>query len=227
MTPTSTKKDKGLQEEERAEEPQKRNPFQVIEDSLNEIRERCGRTRKVVWSVCAVVGAEGEDIFVETLKELDLESRNAKLKEEVKKLKEELEDEMKANSIGAAKLGESMELIWKMEGIVQQPADILNKAKLFDAGLAKNLVTTAKVIPVLVNFNQKMDKILMDMRALFEGLEVSGLVLLDQVPNISINMEEFPPYRDGMQDRRPRPQCQQSLQPHQSQLQGRNNTRPV
>ena len=136
---------------------------------------------------------------METLKELpqrqmvvDLESRNAKLKEEVKKLKKELEDERKANSIGAAKLGESMELIRKMEGVVQQPTDILNKAKMFDAGLAKNPVTAAKVIPVLVNFNQKMDEMLMDMRALFEGLELSGLVPLDQVPNISINTEELP-----------------------------------
>ena len=32
----------------------------------------------------------------------------------------------------------------------------------------------------------------MDMRALFEGLEVDGLVPLDQVPNISINTEELP-----------------------------------
>ena len=71
--------------------------------------------------------------------------------------------------------------------VVQQPADILNKAKLFDAGLAKNLVTAAKVILVHVDFNQKMDEILMDMRAVFEGMEVSGLVPLDQVPNISIN----------------------------------------
>ena len=62
----------------------------------------------------------------------DLESKNAKLKEEVKRLKEELEDERKANSIAATKLGESMELVRKMEQVVQQPAHILNKAKLFD-----------------------------------------------------------------------------------------------
>ena len=79
-----------------------------------------------------------------------------------------------------------------MEGVAQQLADILNKAKLFDKGLAKNSVTAAKVIPVLVDFNQKMDKILLDMRALFDGLEVDGLVPLDQVPNISINTEELP-----------------------------------
>ena len=110
----------------------------------------------------------------------------------MKRLKEELEDERKANSMAATKLGKSLELIRKMEGVAQQPADILNKAKLFDKGLAKNPVTAAKVIPVLVDFNQKMDKIFLDMRALFDGLEVDGLVPLDQVSNISINTEEFP-----------------------------------
>ena len=135
---------------------------------------------------------------METLKELlqrqavlDFESKNAKLKEEVKRLKEELEDERKANAVAATKLGESLELVWKMEGVVQQSANILNKAKLFDVGLAKNLIIAVKVIPVLVDFNQKMDELFMDMQALFEGLEVDGLVPLDQVPNISINTEEL------------------------------------
>ena len=79
-----------------------------------------------------------------------------------------------------------------MEGVAQQPAEILNKARLFDEGLTKNPVTAAKVILVLVDFNQKMEELLLDMRALFNGLEVEGLVPLDQVPNISINTEELP-----------------------------------
>ena len=65
--------------------------------------------------------------------------------------------------------------------------EILNKARLFDKGLAKNPITAANVISILVDFNQKMEELLMDMRALFDGLEVEGLVPLDQVPNISIN----------------------------------------
>ena len=109
----------------------------------------------------------------------------------MKKLKEELADKKKANSVAASKLGESLELVRKMEGVAQQPAEILNKARLCDEGLAKNPVTTAKVISVLVDFNQKMEELLLDMRALFDGLEVEGLVPLDQVPNISINKEEL------------------------------------
>ena len=79
--------------------------------------------------------------------------------------------------MAATKLSESLELVRKMEGIAQQPAEVLNKARLFDEGLAKNPVTTAKMILVLVDFNQKMDETLLDMRALFDGLEVEGLVL--------------------------------------------------
>ena len=109
----------------------------------------------------------------------------------MKRLKE-LEDKKKANVVVATKLSESLELFKKMEGVAQQSVEILNKARFFDEGLAKNLVTTAKVIPVLVDFNQKMEKILLDMRALFDGLEVEGLVSLDQVSNISINTKELP-----------------------------------
>ena len=49
--------------------------------------------------------------------------------------------------------------------------DVLNKARLFDEGLAKNLVTATKVIPVLVDFNQKMEELLMNIRSPFDGLE--------------------------------------------------------
>ena len=113
--------------EEKVEEPKRKNSFQVIVDSLNEIRKHCGQTRKVVRSACAIVGAEGEDMLIETLKELsqrqavfDLESKNAKLKEEVKRLKEELEDERKANSVAPTKLGESLELVKKIV-VAQKP----------------------------------------------------------------------------------------------------------
>ena len=102
-----------------------------------------------------------------------------------------MEDERKANAVAATKLNESLDLIRKMEGIAQQPVEVLNKARLFGKGLAKNPVTIAKIVPVLVDFNKRMDEILMDMRGLFEGLEVEGLVPLDQVSNLSINTEEL------------------------------------
>ena len=124
MTPTSGRRDKAPQVEERPEEARKRNPFSVITDSLNENRERCGQTRKVVWPASAFVRAKKEDTLIETLEGLlqkqtviDLKEKNHKLKEEVKKLKEELADEKKANLVAATKLGMSLELVKKMEEV--------------------------------------------------------------------------------------------------------------
>ena len=80
----------------------------------------------MVRAACKLVGAEGEDTLIETLEGLpqkqtviDLKEKNHKLKEEVKKLKEELADEKKANLVAATKLGESLELIRKMERVAQ------------------------------------------------------------------------------------------------------------
>ena len=73
--------------------------------------------------------------------------------------------------VAVNKLNDSLDLVCKIEGYMQLPADVLNKARLFDEGLAKNPVTAVKVILVLVNFNQKMEEILLNMRGLFEGLE--------------------------------------------------------
>ena len=51
----------------------------------------------------------------------------------------------------------------------------------------KNLVLAAKVIPILVNFAEKMEELLEDMRSLFDGLalESNPLVPLENVPYIS------------------------------------------
>ena len=146
-----------------------------------------------------MAGAEDEDSQLETMKELlckqtvtDLQEKGEKLQREVKQLKQELEDEKKAHFVAATKLSESLELIRKMEGFIQQRTEVFNKARLFNEGLFKNPVTTAKVIPVLIDFNQRMEGIFQEMPDLFNGLEVKGLVPLDQVPNISINTKELP-----------------------------------
>ena len=88
-------------------------------------REHFVHTRKIVWAACTKVGAEDQDSLLEVLEKLsskqivaDLQGKNEKLKEEVKRLKEELEDERKANIVAATKISESLEIIWKMEGVV-------------------------------------------------------------------------------------------------------------
>ena len=196
---TNGRKDKVPQEEERTEAPKRKSPFLVIAESLNEILDHFAHTQKIVRAACTMARAEDEDYLLETMKELlqkqtitNLQEKGEKFKEEVKWLKEELEDDKKANAIAATKLSESLDLIQKMEDFVQLPTKVLNKARLFDEGLSKNLIIAAKVIMVLVDFNQRIEKILQEMRDLFDGLEVEGLVPLDQVPNISINTEELP-----------------------------------
>ena len=149
-----------------------------------------------------MVGGNDQDNLLEVLEVLeelphkqtiiDLQVKGEKLQMEVNRLKEELEDKKKANAVAATKLSNRLDLIRKMEGYVQQPVEVLNKARFFDEGLAKNSVTTTKVIPILVDFNKKMEEILFNMRGPLEGLEVQGLVPLDQMPNISINTKELP-----------------------------------
>ena len=67
---------------------------------------------------------------------------------------------------------------------------MLNKARLFDSNLAKNPISTAKVIPVLVDFAKKMEEILDNMRSLFDKLGAEGHpeVPLENVPDISSNI---------------------------------------
>ena len=48
---------------------------------------------------------------------------------------------------------------------------MVNKARLFDANLAKNPVSAGKVILVLVDFAEKMEELLDKMRVLFNGLQ--------------------------------------------------------
>ena len=90
------------------------------------------------------------------------------------------------------KLNNSLDLVRKIKGYIKQPADMLNKTRLFDEGFAKNPVIAAKVIPILVDFYQKMEEIFFNMRGFFEGLKAQTLVRLDQLPNLSNNIEELP-----------------------------------
>ena len=116
---------------------EKKESVQCVAEALKEIRDHFAHTRKIIRAACAQIGAEDEDYLLEALRELprkkaitDLQGKNDKLKQEIKRLREELEDEKKVNSVAATKLSESLDLIRKMEGIVQQPAEVLNKARL-------------------------------------------------------------------------------------------------
>ena len=84
------------------------------------------------------------------------------------------------------KLNLSLAFNQKLEIYVGNSGDVVNKAQLFDANLAQHPVTAKKVIPVLVDFADKMEELLDKMRVLFDGLlpEVPS-VAAENLPDIS------------------------------------------
>ena len=125
-----------------------------------------------------MVDTEQEDDLLEKLEQLphektviDSQSKGEEVQWKVNWLKKELDDEKKANVVAVNKLNNSLDLIRKIQGYIQQPVDVLNKVRFFDEGFAKNPNTATKVILVLVDFNLKMEEIILDMWGLFEGLE--------------------------------------------------------
>ena len=74
----------------------------------------------------------------------------------------------------------------KLDTYVGHTGDVVNKAQLFDANLAKNPVTAGKVILVLVDFAEKMEELLDEMRVLFDGLQPEvPPVAAENLPDIS------------------------------------------
>ena len=107
-----------------------------------------------------------------------LEKAN-KLRAEIKEVKE---DHQKALD----KLNVALTFNQKLEAYVGHTDDVVNKARLFDVNLAKNLVSAGKVIPVLVDFAEKMEELLDKMRVLFDGLQPEvPAVAAKNLPNIS------------------------------------------
>ena len=84
------------------------------------------------------------------------------------------------------KLNLSLAFNQKLEAYVGNTGDVINKAQLFDANLAQHPITAKKVIPVLVDFADKMEELLDEMRVLFDGLlpEVPP-VAAENLPEIS------------------------------------------
>ena len=101
----------------------------------------------------------------------ELEAKNAFLLEKANKTGAELKEEKKEHKKALDKLNVALAFNQKLETYVGNIGDVINKAKLFDANLAKNPVTAGKVILVLVDFAEKMEELLDEMRGLFDGLQ--------------------------------------------------------
>ena len=126
-----------------------------------------------------------------TRKKVDeLEAKNSFMLEKANKLKGELDDQKKQNQEIIDKLNVALLFNQKLDEYVSFLGDVLNKARLFNSNLAKNPVSGAKVIFVLVDFVEKIEELLDNMRSLFDGLRAEGHseVLLENVPDISSNI---------------------------------------
>ena len=101
----------------------------------------------------------------------ELEAKIAFLQEKSKKASKELREEKEAHWKALDKLNLSLAFNQKLETYVGHTKDVVNKAQLFDANLAQHPVAAKKVIPVLVDFADKMEELLDEMRTLFDGLQ--------------------------------------------------------
>ena len=101
----------------------------------------------------------------------ELEAKNAFLLEKTSLTSMELKEVKEDHKKALDKLNVALAFNQKLEAYVGHTGDVINKARLFDANLAKNPVTARKVIPILVDFAEKMEELLDEMRVLFDGLQ--------------------------------------------------------
>ena len=128
--------------------------------------------------MCARLGNIQSEGLLEAIDDLpsqkkvdELEAKNLFLHKKAKKVSDELKEEKEAHRKALDKLNLSLAFNQKLEAYVGHTGDVVNKAQLFDANFAQNPVTAKKVIPVLVDFADKMEELLDEMRILFDRLQ--------------------------------------------------------
>ena len=167
--------------------------YQTIAFACREIRAREREREALIQEMCQRLGNVQPDELVGTIEHLpsqkrmeELEAKVSFLQEKAKKASEELKEEKEAHRRAVDKLNLSLAFNQKLEAYVGNTGDIVNKAQLFDANLAQHPVTAKKVIPVLVDFVDKMEELPDEMRVLFNGLllEVPPIAA-ENLPDIS------------------------------------------
>ena len=152
--------------------------YQTIAVACREIRAREREWEALIQEVCKRLRNIQPDELLEAIDHLpsqkrleELEAKIAFLQEKSKKASEELREEKEAHRKALDKLNLSLAFNQKLEIYVGHIGDVVNKAQLFDANLAQHPVAAKKVIPVLVDFADKMEELLDEMRTLFDGLQ--------------------------------------------------------
>ena len=151
--------------------------YQTIAFACREIRAREREREALIQEVCQRLGNVRPDELVGAIEHLpsqkrmeELEAKVSFLQERSKKASEELKEEKELHRKAVDKLNLSLAFNQKLEIYVGNTEDVVNKAQLFDANLAQHPVTAKKVILVLVDFADKMEELLDEMRVLFDGL---------------------------------------------------------
>ena len=167
--------------------------YQTIAFACREIRARELEREALIQEVCQLLKNVRPEKLLDAIEHLpsqkwmeELEAKVSFLQEKNKKTNEELKEEKEVHWKAVDKLNLSLAFNQKLEAYVGNTGDVINKAQVFDANLAQHPVTAKKVIPVLVDFADKMEELLDKMRVLFDGLlpEVPP-VAAENLPEIS------------------------------------------
>ena len=166
--------------------------YQIIATACREIWPREREREALIQDLCKRLGNVQPHGLLEAIDDLplqkkvdELEAKSTFLHEKAKKVGDELKQEKEAHRKALDKLNLSLAFNQKLETYVGHTGDVVNKAQLFDANLAQNPVTAKKVIPVLVDFVDKMEELLDEMRILFDGLQLEvPPVAAENLPDI-------------------------------------------
>ena len=200
--------------------------YQTIAFACREIRAREREREALIQEMCQRLRNIQPDELLGTIEHLpsqkrmeELEAKVSFLQEKTKKASEELKEEKEAHLRAVDKLNLSLAFNRKLEDYVGNTRDVINKVQLFDANLAQHPVTAKKVIPVLVDFADKMEELLDEMRVLFYGLlsEVPP-VAAENLPDILGEVPSLTGWRkDGTTETPSKPDQPGSSMPNQEE----------
>ena len=166
--------------------------YQEIANNLKEIQDREHAQGVLIRALCKKLrNIKPEELEaaidgMPTQKKVnELKAKNAFLLEKANKLRTDLKETREDHHKAVDKLNAALQFNQKLKEYVGNPRDVVNKARLFDKNLARNPVSAGKVIPVLVDFAEKMEELLDEMRVLFDKLIPKvPLVAVENLPDI-------------------------------------------
>ena len=136
--------------------------YQVIANNLKEIWDRehiQGVLIQALYKKLGIVKPEELEAAINGMpmqKKVDeLEAKNAFLLEKANKLRMDPRETREDHHKVVDKLNAALQFNQKLEEYVGNPGDVVNKARLFNENLARNLVSVEKIIPVLVDLRRR------------------------------------------------------------------------